>query len=519
MRIAIRVPQSTRSIVVKNASLNLMRLAGTGTVAIILPAFLVRKLSTDVYAAWALLLQLTLYVGFLDFGIQTAVARFVAHAQELGNIDERDGIVSTAFVCLLVACLLAILVVVVVAWQWPNIFPSMPSSLYFSTRVALLLMGASLALGLPASVVQAIFTGQQRNEVPVSIAVANRVLMGGMVIGAVLMHRGLIAMGIAVVIANIFSYSVSYFALRKWAGRVRIRMMLVAKAYAKQILSYSSVLAVWSVATLMISGLDLTIVGIFDYKATAYYAVAATLTNFVAQAQNAIFAALLPAAAVLGARGNAAKLGAVLISSTRYGMLLLVAMALPLLLAAHLVLHIWVGQEYARNGTLILQVLLLGNVIRLCGLPYSTLLLGTGEQNKVIISPLAEGATNLAASVIGAWRWGAIGVAYGTLLGAVVSIAFHFFYNMPRTSLIAVNRRLFMMQGVLRPLVCALPLTSAYVFHLMLPGLATLNAPMGALLGAALVATILLVWLYGLVPDDRQRLRTGLGSFLSFQTD
>ena len=34
------------------------------------------------------LLQLTLYVGLLDFGIQTAVARFVAHADERHNLGK-----------------------------------------------------------------------------------------------------------------------------------------------------------------------------------------------------------------------------------------------------------------------------------------------------------------------------------------------------------------------------------------------------------------------------------------------
>src|SRR5437763_11492664 len=70
-------------LVAKNASANLVRLAGTGVVALLLPPFLVREMSKGAYGAWALLLQLTLYVSYFDFGIQTAVARFVAHADEL----------------------------------------------------------------------------------------------------------------------------------------------------------------------------------------------------------------------------------------------------------------------------------------------------------------------------------------------------------------------------------------------------------------------------------------------------
>ena len=37
-------------------------------------------MSADSYGAWSLVLQLSAYVGYFDFGIQTAVGRFVAHA-------------------------------------------------------------------------------------------------------------------------------------------------------------------------------------------------------------------------------------------------------------------------------------------------------------------------------------------------------------------------------------------------------------------------------------------------------
>src|SRR5438552_510893 len=102
-----------KRIVIKNASANLLRLVGAGIVALLLPPFLVRMLPKDVYGAWALLLQLTLYVGYLDFGIQTAVARFVAHTTELGDFEQRDGIVSTALIMLSGAAILGVLLTIV----------------------------------------------------------------------------------------------------------------------------------------------------------------------------------------------------------------------------------------------------------------------------------------------------------------------------------------------------------------------------------------------------------------------
>lgn len=500
------VGQTLTQKVVKNASANLGRLAGAGIVALLLPPFLVRQLPKDVYGAWALLLQLTLYVSYLDFGIQTAVSRFVAHTDELGEEEKRDGIVSTAFLMLLAAAVLGCALVAVLAWQLPGMFRQMPSSLYHPAQVALLCMGISFAVGLPISVIHAFFIGFQRNEIPAVVAVANKISMAALVAGVVLKHWGLATMGGAVAAANLLSYIGAFVAWRAWARRVRIRLKLASCAYARQIGGYSVSVVVWMVAMLMISGLDLSIVGIFDYKSTAYYAIAATLTNFLAQAQGAIFAALLPASAVLGARGDGQRLGALLVVSTRYGMLILLAMALPLIVAGHWTLQLWAGADYAQHSTLILQVLVIANVIRLCALPYSTLLLGTGQQSKVIISPLAEGVTNLIASVVGAYFFGAIGVAFGTLIGAFVSVGLHVFYNMPRTALISIDRAKLIKEGLLRPAVCALPFLP---FLLLRPTPDFLQHVV--LLAVALIGAALLFWNYGLIRSERERLAHALG--------
>jgi O-antigen/teichoic acid export membrane protein len=491
--------------VVKNASANLVRLAGSGIVALLLPPFLVRMLPTETYSAWALLLQLTLYVSLLDFGIQTAVARFVAHAQELHDPQQRDGTVSTAAVLLVVAAFGAFCLIAVLAWQLPRVFTGMPSHLEHGARMALLLMGGSFALGLPFSVIHAVFIGLQKNEIPAAIVVVNRLAMAALIVGVVFRHWGLASMGLAVAIANVASYGGSYLAWRFFAPYIRIRLRLVSTACAKNIAGYSMALAAWFAGMLMVSGLDLAIVAKFDYPATAYYAVAATLIGFVAQTQGAMFASLLPASAVLSARGDAQKLGEVLITSTRYGMFILLGMALPLIVGGKFILRLWVGTDYAMHSIGILQALVVANVVRLCALPYATLLLGTNQQRKVIMSPLAEGVTNLSTSVLGAYLLGAIGVAIGTLIGSFVGVGLHLFHNMPRTSDIAFSRLEFVKQGLLRPLACSVPILALFLVGINSPS----TSPAAVLLFAlvAVCGTGFLFWNHGLVGSDRQRLR------------
>ena len=491
---------SLTRIVVKNATSNLFRLAGAGIVALLLPPFLVRMLPTETYGTWVLLLQLTMYVNYLDFGISTAVARFVAHAEELNDFEQRDGIVSTAFVMLVLAATLGLVLMVLLAWQMPHIFRQMPLALWRPAQVGFVLMGGSFALGLPLSVISAVFIGMQRNEIPAALAIANKFAMALFVVSVVSKQYGIAVMGAAVALANLLSYGGAIVVWRIWAKRIRIRIAFASRLWARQIGGYSATLLIWMAGMLLVAGLDLIVVGVFDYKATAYYGLAATLTNFVTQAQGAIFAALLPASAVLGARGDGERLAAMLVASTRYGMLILLAMAIPLIVGGHWILRFWAGAEYAQHSTVILQVLVIANVIRLCALPYATLLLGTGQQGRVIASPLAEGITNLIASVVGAYWFGAIGVAIGTLIGAFVSVGMHLFYNMPRTVVFSIDRAKLVKEGLLRPILCGLPFLLLLPFrpapdvggHLSLFAIATLGAA-------------LLFWKYGLIGSERAR--------------
>jgi O-antigen/teichoic acid export membrane protein len=259
---------------------------------------------------------------------------------------------------------------------------------------------------------------------------------------------------------------------------------------------------------LLVTGLDLTIVGIFQYSAVAYYAVAAGLVTFFSGLQNAVFSALMPAAAVLHARGDSHSLGNMLISSSRYGTFLLVITGLPLMLFASPILRYWVGQGYAVQASKYLTLLVLANIIRLFMTPYAVTLIGTGQQRLVILAPVMEGVTNLIASVALGHLLGAIGVAYGTLCGAVVGVLLNMFYSMPRTTEIRFGMREYLRDALLKPISFTLPIVLC-VAALQMLNVGLMTEGMISLAAVAFSATIL--WSYSLLSGERARLLGLLG--------
>jgi len=181
--------KSIRLTVAKNAVANVARGTVSALVALAVPPFLTRALPPEKYGAWVLVLQLAAYVGYLEFGIQTAVGRFVAHGNERSDFEHRNKIVNTSFVLLGIAALLALMLIGFLIAVLPRFFREMPAGLYPDVRIALALVGGSLAIGLPATVFEGILVGFQRYDILAWIGGGSRVFAAMLTI-AIARHGG-----------------------------------------------------------------------------------------------------------------------------------------------------------------------------------------------------------------------------------------------------------------------------------------------------------------------------------------
>lgn len=443
----------------KNAFANLCRGGAAAVTAMVLPPILIRHMPAATYAVWVLALQAAAYLGYLDFGLQTAVGRYVAFADERKDEETRDAIFSTAVAGLSFAAVLGVLVVLVVAFVCQRIFPAVPDALLGPLRWTMVIIGISVASGLPASAWSGVAAGIQRYDIPaIAIGCGKLASAAGLIIAAVT-GQSLTTMGCILGSINIGSYAAQFLMVRRAAPQVRFRPELITGPIIRELFGYCASLTVWSFSMLLVSGFDVLLVGRFQFGAVAPYSVSATLITFLAGIQTAVFGVIMPHAATLHAQENPEALGRLLVRSTRVGLLLLLLTGLPLIYFARPVIGHWIGAQFANEGGKVLAILVFANMIRLTGVPYSTLLVSTGQQGAMIVSPLAEGITNIGASIVLGIKYGATGVATATLIGAIIAVLANLFYNMPRTrNWIAVSQLSFLRHAFLLPLACAAPI-------------------------------------------------------------
>lgn len=442
----------------RNAAINIGRLLISTAVALVLPAYLTHKLPLKTYGAWVLILQMSAYVGYLDFGVQTGISKYVAEFEARGDSAGSSKRASAGLAIMLCTSILGALLTLGLAWRVPSLFGNMPAALYRDVRISMVFVGLSLSFGLFCSIYSAIFLGLQRYSVPTVLALINRFLFTGVVVGAVYLHSSLAWMGALVAVVNVVTGLLGFAAWKKYASHVSLSLRNLDRGIVKKMLAYCSALAVWTAGMLCVSGLDVTIVGKYAFDQTGFYSVATLPTNFMLSIMGAALGPLLPTASALSVSRNPAQMGDMLNRTTRYATILLICTGLPLLVASYWMLRLWVGPVYALQAAGFLRILVLANIVRSVCMPYASMLVATDSQKVAIAGASAEAVVNVAASLYLVRHIGAIGVAYGTLIGAFVSVGMHFAISMHFTfAKFSISRLRLFLGGMVRPLLIAVP--------------------------------------------------------------
>jgi O-antigen/teichoic acid export membrane protein len=457
--------RSLQFVLAKNAVANIMRGGASAVVAIVLPHFLTRLLGPDRYAGWALMLQLAAYANYLDFGLQTAIARYLAGVLEKGDHQQRDRLFSNAFAILTVAGIIALCGLGIVAWQIPHLFRSLPASLAAEIGFGVLVLGFAAAINLPLSAYTGVLIGMQRNEFPAIVIATSRLLGAVAVIIVVRWTHSLAWLVLCVGGFNLLAGIVQCAIVKKLLPTLRFRVALLDRATTTELVRYCSTLSVWSLGMLLVSGLDVTIVGIYNFKAVGAYSIAATLIMFVTGLNGAAFSAMLAPVAVLQARQEFSRIRRLVLVSTRLNSYLCMAAVAVAYLFGEQLVHAWVGPAYLATTLPVLKILLVAQAIRLVGSPYGTVLVAMGLQRYGLIPVMLEGLSNLCLSILGIILIGPTGVAWATLIAASIALAITIVVVMPRAREIYVDRGLFVWQGMLIPLFPFLPVCIWILFR------------------------------------------------------
>lgn len=473
-----------------NGLWNVLGGMSSAIVAVLVPPFLTRALPLEAYGAWAVALQIGTYVNIFGLGIQAAVGRYVAFHHGPQDRKERDAIVASAFWAVLLASLLGIAIIGIVAANTSRLFPQLSGPWRADSAMATAILGLSFGVGLIGSVFGSVFLGLQKSHVPAMTQLFGRLAQAGLLILAAQTHS-LTVMAAAHLVGSIGISAILAYLWAHKTAQPTVSLRFVSRKSLKELGDFCFSLTVWNLAMLLVSGLDLIIITRYQFAAVPYYAVSLTLVSFIAGTLAALAAALTPAAAGMQATGSQQQLRDLFLRATGLIAIAGLLVSAPLIFVGRPILQLWVGATYAENAYQILALLAGATVIRTCLLPYGMIAIGTGQQRRMIYTPLAEGAVSLILSVWWAGRYGAMGVAIAKVVSAAIGILLLIGQHALVHTMPSLTRGEVMKAGVIRPA----------LFWALLAGIMALILPLRTIpflfYPAALIALMLVSILMG----------------------
>lgn len=451
-----------------NSAANLVAGGSAALFNFAVPAVLARHMPALEFSMWSLALQIVAYLYLFGLGVQTAVAKYVAEGHEKGDRADQTVTVAAAGALISTGVAAGIVAVVFIVLLYPLLFPGIPADMLPAFRWALCAIGASSVLQLLSLLPVGVFTGLYQNIYFVACQVLVRVATVAGLWWGVSHGAGLITLALIYACTGFMVVPLLYgalLAMHRWV--LQDSWWRPDKPRLFSLLKYCAGLSVWIFSMLLVNSVSTILVGRFDIALAGSYSLALTFNAVMGGVLNSVLSPLIPMGSAMHASDlERQQLPALLVRVTFWCVLGLHLFFIAVYAGGAVMLKLWVGEQYASQTYPILMVLLFGNVIRNTAMPYATFLLSTALHRKAAASALVEGCANLLASVILGYWWGAIGVAWGTAVGAVAGLLMHVFYNFGRTPTITPSRREFVLKGFGKPTLLALPLYVIVFFSL-----------------------------------------------------
>tara|TARA_R110002126_G_scaffold687_8_gene4295 strand:- start:1690 stop:2565 length:876 start_codon:yes stop_codon:yes gene_type:complete len=186
-----------------------------------------------------------------------------------------------------------------------------------------------------------------------------------------------------------------------------------------ELIKFFGGLTIWNVAQFLISGIGIFVVSIYDFDNLAFFVLAMTMVNAIVGLLGAIVNPIIQPIVKLNESGNPKGVDELVISLS---MIFALTIFLGVNLSSYIslpILQLWVGDS---NGTLAnnyFNYLLVAFAIRMVIAPYGMKLVANAQQLKIAHFPVFEGVLNFILSIILVKEFGAIGVAYSTIISAI----------------------------------------------------------------------------------------------------
>ena len=381
--------------------------------------FLVGELGERWYGIWVAVGSLVGSYYLIDFGLASAVTRFVTMSIARKDADGVNQIINTALRIYCVLALLLILVTAGLVMLIPVIMED-PGDVAI-VRHTLSIVGLTLALGFPFKAFAGIGQAHNRYDLLTLINIVSlAVLVAGSVV-VVLMGYGILGLAYAGLGASMVTDLLLFQLVKRLFPDLSFSSRYFRRGLVRELFSYSSWSFVTQIADQVRLRIDALIVGaLINASAVTHYFVGARLAelanNLLYQATNIV----TPILTRYHAEGRRSEMQEAILFLTRINIVAGVFVSGGLCALGAAFIARWMGAEFL-DAAPVLFTLTVAMTAAFIVNPLDNLLYAVARHRALALINIGDAIANLALSLLLGHWFGMWGVALGTLIPMLIS--------------------------------------------------------------------------------------------------
>lgn len=340
---------SRKRIISGNIKYNALSQIVSFVVGLMLFPFIVSHVGKEVYGAYLLVTTFVGYFGVLDFGVGTAIAKYIAEAMGSNNSEKAGKIINTSLFFYSIIGAVSAISLLALSFFVGRLFAIGPQEAQTMRHLFWAAAAASLFIW-PGRTFEGVLYGMQRFD---WLAINN---MAAAVLTAVsayfIFTNGLgmvwfLALSYFFIIAR---YVVSYIVFKCQAAKIPVGVPYFDKETSKTIFSFSLFLFLSSLLSLFIFNFDSFVIGtLASVSAVTLYGVGYSLQNGFRAINSLMGGPLFAASAALEGSGEEAKQKELLFKGTKYMTMVFTPAVIITIIFAKIFINNWMGSDFSES--------------------------------------------------------------------------------------------------------------------------------------------------------------------------
>ena len=407
--------------IVENIFSNWASLVVSVAVSFIVSPIIVHSLGNEVYGIWTLVASVTGYFTVLDFGVNTAIVRYISSSKTKNDHGLARKVYSTSLALFAVVASALLIFSLIFGFFFQSIFKLHHISQYYLYAV-FVLSGIDLACGLLFSVFAGSLTGLQEFKFINSSSIVVTIVKSIAVVYLLRNGYGLLTIAFLQVGATLVRAICQYFRIKAGHTFLYFRWEFVTKDTMGLIYSYSIYSFIIAIALKLLFYTDSLVIGsLIGVADVTFYAIPSTLLDYLEKFVWAMIAVLVPIISANEAIGAENANADLYLAGTRCSLLVGMPVVISLYFYGSEFIKLWMGPEIAGRSQWVLRFLLVGFGLATSQLIAHGILKGISRHKVLALILGIEALVNLGMSVALARPYGVEGVALGTMVPLIAA--------------------------------------------------------------------------------------------------